>query len=176
MKKTSQLSVPIRNDAGFTLIEVLISMTLMTVGILGLLSSVNSVNHYQRHSKDMTLATMHSGNKLEEIKRAATNEPTGGAFGFGYLVDDAGYLTGYTATDNWTRSSSDTVDGLTRSWSISVYPTPGSGQTAAESFLIPGAIRMVEAVVTTSWTDEQGNARNVVVATVLHRRQFLGVN
>ncbi len=174
MKKISQLSVPIRNDAGFTLIEVLISMTLMTVGILGLLSSVNSVNHYQRHSKDMTLATMHSGNKLEEIKRTATNEPTGGAFGFGYLVDDTGYLTGYTAADDWTRSSSDTVDGLTRNWSLSVYPA--SAQTAAQSFLIPGAIRMVEAVVTTSWTDEQGNAKNVVVATVLHRRQFLGVN
>lgn len=176
MNKTSKLLVPTRNEAGFTLIEVMVSLTIMTVGILGLLSSVNTVNHYQRHSKDMTLATMHSTNKLEEVKRVATNEPTGGAFGFGYLVDDtaSGFLNGYTASDDWTRSSSDTIDGLTRSWSISVYPA--SSQTAAQSFLVPGAVRMVEAVVTTSWTDEKGGSKSVEVATVLHRRQFLGVN
>jgi prepilin-type N-terminal cleavage/methylation domain-containing protein len=174
MKKKSKFSIPIRNDAGFTLVEVMVSLTLMTVGILGLLSSVNSVNHYQRQSKDMTLATMHAGNKLEEVKRVAANEPTGGAFGFGYLVDDAGYLNGYTAVNDWTRSSSDTVDGLTRSWSLSIYPA--SAQTAEQSFLIPGAVRMVEAVVTTSWTDEKGDSKSVEVATVLHRRQFLGVN
>lgn len=176
MKKKSKFSIPIRNDAGFTLFEVMVSLTVMTVGILGLLSSVSSVNHFQRQSKEMTLATMHATNKLEEVKRVATNEPTGGAFGFGYLVDDTagGYLNGYTAVDDWTRSSSDTVDGLTRSWSLSVYPA--SAQTAEQSFLIPGAVRMVEAVVTTSWTDEKGDSKSVEVATVLHRRQFLGVN
>jgi len=175
MKTISKHLVPVRNETGFTLIEVMVSLTIMTVGILGLLSSVNTVNHYQRHSKDMTLATMHATNKLEAIKRVATNEPTGGAFGFGYLVNDTtGYLNGYTAVDDWTRTSSDTVDGLTRNWSLSVYPA--SAQTAAQSFLVPGAVRMVEAVVTTSWTDEKGGLKNVEVATVLHRRQFLGVN
>lgn len=174
MKKTLKPSAPIQNDGGFTLIEVMVSLTLMTVGILGLLSSVNTVNHFQRHSKDMTLATMHSANKLEEVKRVATNEPTGGAFGFGFLIDDTGFLTGYTAVDDWTRSSSDTVDGMTRNWILSVYPS--SAKTADQSFLIPGAIRMVEAVVTTSWTNEKGESKSMQMATVLHRRQFLGVN
>jgi len=158
------------------MLEVLVGMSILTVGILGLLSSVNTVNHFQRHSKDMTLATMYSTNKIEEVKRVGTNEPTGGAFGFGYLVDDTagGYLNGYTASDDWTRSSSDTVNGMTRNWSLSVYP--GSAQTGAQSFLVPGAIRMVEAVVTTSWTNEKGDTKNVELAVVLHRRQFLGVN
>lgn len=176
MKKKLNSSIPIRNETGFTMIENLVSMSILAVGILGLLASVNTINHYQRHSKDMTLATMHGANKLEEVKRVATNEPTGGAFGFGNLVDDGagGFLNGYTAPDDWTRSSSDTVDGITRNWTISVYPT--SAQTADQSFLIPGAIRMVEAVVTTSWTNEKGDLKSVEVATVLHRRQFLGVN
>ena len=158
------------------MLEVMVSMTLLTVGILGLLSSVSTVNHFQRHSKDMTLATMHSSNKFEEIKRVGTNEPTGGAFGFNNLVDDTtgGYLNGYAAPDDWTRSSSDTVEGMTRSWTLSIYPS--SAQTSAQSFLIPGAIRMVEVVVTTSWTDEKGDSKSVEVATVLHRRQFVGAN
>lgn len=158
------------------MLEVLTSLVILTVGILGVLSSVNSISHYQRHSKNMTLATMHATNKLEEIKRVATNEPTGGAFGFDYLVDDGagGYLNGFTASDDWTRSSNDVVDGFNRSWSISVYPS--SAQTASQSFLIPGAIRMVEAVVTTTWTDEKGESKNVELAVVLHRRQFLGTN
>ena len=101
MKKISNTSFTIRNEAGFTLLEVLISMVIMTVGILGILSSVNSVNHFQRHSRDMTMATMHATNKLEEIKRVATNEPTGGAFGFNYFVNDGatGFLNGYGTPD-----------------------------------------------------------------------------
>lgn len=175
MKKISNISHPIRNEAGFTMLENLVSMSILAVGILGLLASVNTTNHFQRQSEDMTLATMHAANKLEEVKRAATNEPTGGAFGFDYLVDDSasGYLNAYTAADNWTRSASDTIDGITRNWTIQVYPVV---QDANESFLVPGAIRMVEAVVTTSWTDERGNLQSVLLATVLHRRQFLGAN
>lgn len=168
--------VLLSNEDGFTMLEVLVNIVLLTVGILGMLSSVNSVMHHQRNSKDMTLATMHTTNKLEEIKRVATNEPTGGAFGFNYFVDigAAGYLNGYTAPDDWTRSSGDVIDGYTRTWTVSIYP-PAS-QTAAESFLVPGAIRMIEAVVTTTWTDAKGNAKSVDVATVLARRQFVGSN
>ncbi|GJL78970.1 MAG: hypothetical protein NPINA01_19590 [Nitrospinaceae bacterium] len=158
------------------MLEVLVGMAILSVGILGLLSSAHNSSHFQRHANDLTLATMHATNKLEEIKRVGTNEPTGGAFGFDYLIDDTtgGFLNGYSAPDDWTRSSSDTVDGITRNWVVSVYPS--SAQTAAQSFLIPGAIRMVEAVVTTSWTDEKGETKTVEMAGILHRRQFVGAN
>lgn len=166
--KSSALLV---SDRGFTMLEILVSLVLLTVGILGILSSVSSVMHYQRHSRDMTLATMHATNKLEEIKRVGTNEPTGGAFGFSHLVDSTagGYVNGYTAPDDWTRSSSDTVDGMTRTWTLNIYPF----QDANQDFTVPNLIRMVEAVVTVQWTDERGNQKNVELATVLHRRQFI---
>jgi len=163
---------PFGNSAGFTLIEVLASMVILSVGILGLASAVNSVNQYQNQSKNTTLATMHATSKLEEIKRFATNEPTGGIFGFGYLVDDTvnGYLNGYAAPDDWTRSSSDTIDGFNREWELTVFPVTAQ---ATEDFIDPTQIRMVEVVVTTSWVDAKGNAKSVENATVMHRRQFV---
>ena len=102
----------------------------------------------------MTRATMHATDKLEEIKRRATNEPTGGAYGFDYLVrqDGTGYTNGWAAPDNFTRSSTDTVDGFNRAFSLTVFPAAAQ---ANESFLIPASIHMVEAVVTTTWTNEK---------------------
>jgi len=159
------------NSAGFTLIEVLASMVILSVGILGLASVVNSVNQYQNLAKNMTLATMHTTNKLEEIKRKGTNEPTGGAFGFNYLVDGTvnGYLNGYATPNNWTRSSSDTINGFTRKWVLTVYPATAQ---ATEDFTNPNTINMVDVVVTTSWVDGKGNTKSVDAATVLHKRQF----
>lgn len=175
LEKTSNTST-IRNEAGFTMIDVLISVVVLSVGILGLLSSVHTVSHFQRHSRDMTSATMHAANKLEEIKRVATDEPGGGsAFGFGYFVDDGatGFLNGYGSPDNWTRTSSDTIDGITRDWTIQIFPVM---QDADESFLNSAFIRMVEVVVDASWTNEKGETETVQLATVLHRRQFVGDN
>ena len=173
MKKTKlKIFRPLENPAGFTLIEVLASMVILSVGILGLASAVTSVNQYQNQSKNTTLATMHTTNKLEEIKRMGTNEPTGGAFGFDFLIDDGvnGYLNGYAAPDIWTRSSSDTINGFTREWELTVYPVTAQ---ATEDFTDPTQIHMVEVVVTTSWVDAKGGTKSVEIATVLHRRQFI---
>lgn len=162
---------PFGNSAGFTLIEVLASMVILSVGILGLASSINSVNQFQNQSKNMTLATMHTTSKLEEIKRKGTNEPTGGAFGFDYLVDDSanGFLNGYTAPDDWTRTSSDTINGFTRTWQLTIYPASAQ---ASESFTNPDTIHLVDVAVTTSWVDEKGNTKTAQAGTVMHRRQF----
>jgi prepilin-type N-terminal cleavage/methylation domain-containing protein len=175
MKTNFDCNHQFRKDAGYTIIEVLVSIAILSVGMLGLISSANSVSHYQRQSNQLTIATLAATNKLEEIKRLATNEPTGGAFGFNYLVTDTtgGYLNGYTAPDDWTRSSSDTVNGVGRSWTVQVFPIVND---ANESFLNPLSVKMVEAVVTTTWTDELGQSKNVELAAVLHRRQFVGGN
>ncbi len=167
-----KIFLPFGNAAGFTLIEVLASMVILSVGILGLASSINSVTQFQNQSKNMTLATMHTTSKLEEILRKGTNEPTGGAFGYDYLVDDStnGFLNGYAAPDDWTRSSNDVVDGFSRSWVFTIYPASAQ---ATESFVSPGTIHMVDIGVTTSWVDENGNTKSVQSGTVMHRRQFV---
>ena len=162
------------NSAGFTLIEVLASMTILSVGILGLASAVNSVNQYQNQSKNVTLATMYTTNQLENIKRFATNEPTGGSFGFDFLigngVNDFLSLNGYALTDDRTRTDSVTVNGFTTESVLTIFPTTAP---TAENFTNPGAIRLVDIQVTTTWTNAKGNTKTVQAGTVLHRRQFI---
>ena len=66
------------DQAGFTLIEVLVSMTILALGILGLITVVNSIMYHQSKSREVTQATLLIKNKIEEIKRISTNEPSGG--------------------------------------------------------------------------------------------------
>lgn len=158
------------SERGFSLIDVLIGMAIFSVGILGIISSTSSINHYQEHSKKLTTATLYSSNKLEEIKRIATNEPTGGAFGFEYLVGD--YLTdsGMTEVNNTSYTLTETVGGMTRTATLSVFPSnPNDGST----FDAPEQIRMVQVVVDTQWTDKKNLTQNMELAAVLHRRQFI---
>jgi Tfp pilus assembly protein PilV len=178
IKSKHKIFHPFRNSGGFSLIEVFVSMVILSVGILGLATSFNAVTHYQKQSKDVTLATMYTTNQLENIKRIATNEPTGGVFGFGYLVDSVdGFVTvanGYTATNTRTRTASDpTPDGFTVETVITIFPTTAP---AAENFDNANAIRLVDATVTTTWTDDQGNTKSVNASTVLNRRQFVQTN
>ena len=121
-KTQFEILLPFGNSAGFTLIDVMASMVILSVGILGLASSINSVTQFQNESKNMTLATMHTTSKLEEIKRVGTNEPTGGAFGYDYMVDDTakGFLNGYAAPDDWKRSSNEVINGFTRNLVLTV--------------------------------------------------------
>jgi len=170
-KPQFNIFLPLGNSAGSTLIDVMASMVILSVGILGLASSVTSVTQYQNLSKDMTLATMHTTSKLEEIKRVGTNEPTGGAFGYDYMIDDTagGFLNGYAAPDDFTRSSNDVINGFTRTWQLTIYP---ANAPAAENFTNPDAIRMVDVQVTTSWVDDKGNTQSVQAGTVMAKRQF----
>ena len=157
-----------RNQEGFTLIEVLVSMVILSVGIFGLTKSVSTVIFHQKNSQMITEATLNTANKIEEIKRFSTNEPTGGTFGFNYLVTD--YLTdeGLSEDDDQTYSKSETDGDFTTTQTLQIYPSGTS-----ETFDEPTSIHMLEVVVKTEWTDSRGGARDVEMAAVIHRRQFI---
>jgi prepilin-type N-terminal cleavage/methylation domain-containing protein len=157
-----------RNQGGFTMIEVLISSVILVVGIFGLIKTADSVIFFQNHSKNVTEATFKTTNKIEEIKGFSTNEPTGGSFGFNYLTTD--YLTdeGLTKVDDQTYSKSETDGDFTVTWTLQVYPS-GTDETFEDST----SIHMLEVLVNTAWTDSRGGARDVELAAVIHRRQFI---
>jgi len=157
-----------RNQEGFTLMEVMVSMVIMSVGLFGLIKAADSVIFYQNNSRMVTAATMKTTNKIEDIKRYSANEPTGGVFGFDYLVTD--YLTdeGLTEVDDWTYSKTEQDGDFSITWQLQVFPSGGD-----EKFEEPISIHMLEVLVTTSWTDSRGTAKNVEMASVLHRRQFI---
>jgi prepilin-type N-terminal cleavage/methylation domain-containing protein len=157
-----------RNQKGFSLIEVVISMTVLSVGIFGLIKTASSVIYYQDNSRLMTEATLITTNKIEITKRYAANEPTGGAYGFNYLTTD--YLTdeSFSEISDQNYRKIETDGDFTITTNLQVYPSSSS-----DNFDSPGDISMVEVVVTTEWTDSRGQAKNVEMASVLHRRQFV---
>jgi prepilin-type N-terminal cleavage/methylation domain-containing protein len=157
-----------RNHKGFTLIEVMVSMVVLSIGLFGLIKTADSVIYYQNNSRLVTEATMKTTNKIEEIKRFAANEPTGGVYGFNYLVTDYLVDEGFTKDDDWTYSKTETDGDFSIVLQLQVYPSGGD-----ETFDDPTSIHMLEALVTTDWNDSRGNAKNVEMASVLHRRQFI---
>jgi prepilin-type N-terminal cleavage/methylation domain-containing protein len=172
MKTLKQMKTQMQSQSGFTFIEVLISITILSVGILGLLSSTGSVSINQRNADNFTEATMIASDRMEEIKGLATNEPSGGIYGFTYFVNDqtGGFLNGFATPNNNSRSLTDTVNGFTRITTVENYPSSIWG---TESFVTPDAIHMVEAKVDVSFVGPSGSTKNVSLSTVLQGRQFI---
>ncbi len=159
---------PNRDQEGFTLIEVLISMAVLSVGIFGLIKTASSVIYYQDTSRLITEATLITTNKIENTKRYGANEPTGGTYGFNYLTTD--YLTdeSFTEISDQNYRKVETEGDFTITTNLQVYPS-----SSTETFDDPTAIHMLEVLVTTAWTDSRGQSKNIEMASVLHRRQFI---
>lgn len=164
----ANLSQASRSQEGFTLLEVVISMLILSVGIFGLIKSAGSVIYYQNNSRLITEATLITTNKIENTKRYAANEPTGGTYGFNYLTTD--YLTDqvFTEISNQNYRKIETEGDFTITTDLQIYPSGTS-----ENFDESTSIHMLEVVVKTEWTDSRGQSKNVEMASVLHRRQFV---
>ena len=63
----SRVTLSRLGQGGFTLVEVVITMVLLSVGLLGLGPMMISVMQGNRFSQDMTLATSLAEDRLEEI-------------------------------------------------------------------------------------------------------------
>jgi prepilin-type N-terminal cleavage/methylation domain-containing protein len=179
MKLCKQMKTQMQSQSGFTLIEVLFSISIFSIAILGLISTTNSVSLHQRGADEMTEATLIASDQMEAIKRVSANEPVGGVFGFEYFVNDqtGGYLASYSTPDNFTRILTETSvedpdlpPGITRTTTVAVYPTAAQ---ATEDFTLPADIHMVEVQVNVSWVSPTGTTKNTAVNTVLQRRQFI---
>ena len=57
------------NDNGFTLVEVLIAILILTVGLLGMASLTVAIIQGNKFSADLTTATTLAQDKMEEIRR-----------------------------------------------------------------------------------------------------------
>lgn len=179
MKFLNQKKTQYQSQAGFTLIEVLVALTVLSFGVLGLITTTHSVSLHQRKADDVTEATMVATDYIENIKRLATNEPLGGIYGFDYVVNSqaGGFLAGYNAPNNFMRNLAETNTedpdipvGFTRTTTLTVFPPPA---WATENFTIPNEIHMIEVQVNVAWTDSTGIAKNIALNTVLQRRQFI---
>jgi Tfp pilus assembly protein PilV len=105
MKKKKQ------NPSGFTLIETLISLSVLFVVLLGMSSMVFSVIRATAQSKETTTATTLLQDKMESLKNMSISSLTSGndSASFGnitylrqWAISTAGNLKTITVTVNWT--------------------------------------------------------------------------
>jgi len=162
------------NQHGFTLIEILVSISILTIGILGLILVADSIIYYQSKSAEVTQATLLTTNKIEEIKRLSINEPSGGIYGFNYLVTDYLIDKNMTQVNEKTYSFSEVINEgsklpkMTRTVTLQTYPPEDES-----SFSDPGKINLLEAIIKTEWTDKRGNKKSVELGSLIHKRHFI---
>ena len=101
-----------RDDKGFTLIEVLIAITLLTVGLMAVATMQVSAIHGNKTGSDISNATFLAQDKLEELKASAD-------------------ITGES-------DGSDQAGIFTRSWQIAPSGTNSRSVTVTVSWVMGG--------------------------------------
>ncbi len=95
----------LRNHKGFTLVEIMVAISILGIALLGLVSVTVMVIKSNSFSKTMTTATTLADDKMEQLKKTAYVDLTAGTF-------------------------TDTVETLyTRTWTVTPDPpgTPAAG-------------------------------------------------
>lgn len=144
----------IKDQIGFSLVEVMISLVILAFGILGTISMFSASDKALGTSNQMTMALRLAQEKLES-KRGARFEML--------LLDDidgdgaletrmAGDPTGGDKfAENGIYTGSDTNFGILRRWTISLN-NPVAGIAKID--------------VVTSWTDKNGIQRSLTLSTI----------
>ena len=65
-----------KNDNGFTLLEVLIAIVILSIGLLGMASLTVGIINGNKFSKDVTTATTLAQEKMEDVRRVGYTSVT----------------------------------------------------------------------------------------------------
>jgi type IV pilus modification protein PilV len=103
-----------KSTGGFTLIEVLVAITILSVGILALAGTAGTVNRLIAQGKRRTQSAQVAAQRFEILRRVANQTATrctSASFANGTQSYASGYLKGVTET--WTISTSGTMRTIT---------------------------------------------------------------
>jgi prepilin-type N-terminal cleavage/methylation domain-containing protein len=95
------------NSRGFTLLEVMMAIVILTVGLLGVAALISKTSGNTSHSRYMSLAGMLASEKLEDLNRYPTTDP---AISFPAGSTTVGSLTADTSQSVTVGAVTETVD------------------------------------------------------------------
>ncbi len=148
---TKSSSEIIRDQRGFSLVEVMISMVILAFGILGTISMFSASDKALGTSSQMTTALRLAQEKLES-KRAADfdlillDDIDGNGLLETEMAEDS--IVGNEITGYRVYKGSDTGLGISRRWTVSLYD----------------GIARID--VTALWTDKNGTERSLMLSAI----------
>ena len=101
-KKRETEIIAMQNDAGFTIIEVVIAISILAVGLLGVAAMQTSAIQVNSAAGQMTARINWAQDKMEELKALAFSDPWLEADGNPTGVDSAGNTHEQTTSDGYT--------------------------------------------------------------------------
>ena len=108
-RSTASFGRPLIRQKGFTLLEVLIALTLLTVGLLGTLGLTTGVVRGNFFSKNITTATVIAQTQLEEVQRQGYTAANGLAGTANVTMGGVTFSRQTTVTDNTPQNNMKTV-------------------------------------------------------------------
>ena len=127
----------LRNNKGFTLVEIMIAVFILVIALLGLISVTVMVIKGNSFSKTMTTATTLAKDKMEQLKNT----------GYGSLAGS----TDYAKLDSTAQATQTAESIYTRTWTVT-NDSPAAG------------MKTVEVTVQWNW---QNAARNVTLRSIV---------
>jgi len=120
----------VRTARGFTLIEILIALTLLAIGLLGMAGLTVGIMRGNSLSKEVTTATALAQDKMEDIKRLGYSGATKQTEGYNSIA-------GYANYKRETEVDVDTPNIGMKTVTVTVYWDADTASVAVETFLTP---------------------------------------
>jgi type IV pilus modification protein PilV len=133
--ETSQLLRKPRTQRGFTLIETMVAILVLTIGLVGTAALMSQSVNMGAHARFVSTAALLASEKMEDLDRFPDNDPNlnaGGSLG----ADTAGYSDSVQiSSNNGNINETTTANGATTLYTQkpdgTVVVTPGAGLPVA---------------------------------------------
>lgn len=129
-----------RLERGFTLIETMVAILILTIGLVGTAALMSSSVNMGAHARYMSTAALLASEKMEDLDRFPTGDPnlTGGG---GLAADVAGFsdsvqISSYNGNINEVLASNGTTTLYTQKPDGTVVVTPGATLPATTSDML----------------------------------------
>lgn len=116
-------------DEGFTLIEVLIAVVILTAGLLGMAALTVGIMQGNKHSSNVTIATTLAQDQMEEVRRLGySGMPSSNATS----TEDYGSISGYST---FKRETDTVVASDLKTVTVTVYWDSNNKSIALQTML-----------------------------------------